>query len=317
MRRTARALVAALVLPLAQVPQAVGPRGAIVTVDVRPTEVTVGEPFTVRVRVRAPKIATIRFPAIPDSADAIEAVDPRSLEEGDDATVLDRTAIYRLVAWDVGVRTPVFGPVIVSSSGIDQSFPVTVSPVMVRSLLPADSALRVPKAARAPEPVQSGLWRYWLLLGLFVVGLAWYLVRRRRVRRRETPAPEALVAATTAFKALDPLALVEAGEPGRHLIAHVDVLRAYIARRFPAANGALTADEFAAALMVPDFPADPARVRDLLSREEAVRFAGAPIAGDAASALALEARTIVNEIQAAYEARMRAADRGPQRVKRK
>ena len=297
--------------------QAPGPRGALVSVQVQPEVVTVGEPFTVRVRVRAPKIATVRFPPVPDSGDAIEAIDPRAIEDAGDTAVIDRSAVYRLAAWNVGPHTPLFGNVSVTSAGVEQRFPVIVSPILVRSLLPADSALRVPKDARAPMPAPSGTWRYWLLAIVFASGMAWYWWRRRR-RRRDAPErePEAFVAANEAFGALEALALAEAGEPGRHLIAHVDVLRAYVARRFPAAVESLTPRELLAVLATADFPLRPERVGELLERETAVRFAAAPIEPASAIDLSREARAIVNDLQSAYDARLKALDRGPQRARR-
>ena len=102
-------LFAAPVVPGTIRAQDPGPRGALVTVQAQPEVVTVGEPFTVRVRVRAPRIATIRFPAVPDSGDAIEAIDPRAIEDAGDTAVIDRSAAsfmrspfmkaFRLRAW--------------------------------------------------------------------------------------------------------------------------------------------------------------------------------------------------------------------------
>ena len=317
MRRVRRLLCAALLAgPVTLCAQDAVSR-ALVSVAVKPDVVTLGEPFTVRVRVRASKIATIRFPAVPDSADAIEAVDPRAIEDALDPTSLDRTAVYRLVAWNTGQHTPHLGDVAVTASGIEQRFPVVVPPVLVRSLLPEDSALRVPKAARLPVPAPSGAWRYWLLLGAFGSALTWYWWRRRRARRRGRPVEiEPFVAADKAFRALEALALVDAGEPGRHVIAHVDVLRAYVARRFPTAFESLTTRELITALATADFPLAPERVGALLEHENAVRYAAAPIEPAAASALAKEARAIVRDVQTAYAARLKALDRGPPRARR-
>ena len=294
-----------------------GPRAALVSVEVRPGVVTVGEPFTVRVRVRASKIATIKFPAVPDSGDAIEAIDPRAIEDAGDAAAIDRTAVYRLVAWNTGPRTPRLADVAVMVAGVEQRYRIAVPPVVVRSLLPADSALRVPKAARTPVPSPSGAWRYWLLGGVLAIGLGWYWWRARRRRRARPPKEvEAFAAASDAFRALDGLGLAEAGEPGRHVIAHVDVLRRYVARRFPSAPESLTSRELVRALGAADFPLLPERVGALLEREAAVRYAAAPIAPDAAVALACEARAIVTDVQAAHVARLKAIDRGPQRARR-
>ena len=329
MRIARRLVVSALVAACAvlaaaersgsQTPSAppVGPRGALVEVRVSPETVTVGAPFTVRIRVRAPKIATVRFPAVPDSGDAIAPIDPRAIEETADTAVIDRTAIYRLVAWDVGPRTPRFGSVTVSAVGTEQRYAIAMRPIMVRSLLPADTASRVPRAARAPIPLPSGWWRWVLLGAILVVGLLAYWFRRRRAAALVRPPPEAFASATAAFVAIEALGLVDAGEPGRHVIAHVDVMRSYVARRFPSATESATAGQFMAALASIDFPVLPARVAVLLDRDAAVRYAGAPVVPDDAQALAREARAIVTDVQDAYVVRLRAEDRGPPPAKRR
>jgi hypothetical protein len=312
----AHGVLLAAVLPRVEIrAQDPGSRGSLVTVQVQPEVVTVGQPFTVRVRVRAPRIAAIRFPPVPDSGDAIEAIDPRAIEDAGDTVVIDRSAVYRLIAWNVGRHAPRFENVSVTSAGVEQRFPVIVSPILVRSLLPTDSALRVPKDARAPVAAPSGAWRYWLLAFVFTAGVAWYWWRRRRRRTGPEREPGAFVAAAAAFGALDVLALAAAGEPGRHLIAHVDVLRAYVARRFPAAVESLTTTELLGVLASSDFPLRPERVGDLLERESAVRFAAAPIEPATAIALSREARAIVDELESAYDARLKALDRGPRRAR--
>ncbi|MBI3567482.1 MAG: hypothetical protein HY084_04670 [Gemmatimonadetes bacterium] len=298
--------------------QDVSARGAVVTVAVAPDTVGVGEPFVVRVRVRAPKSATLRFPALPDSGDAVEALDPRAIEDAPDETVLDQTAVYRVAAWNVGSHAAHFAPVVVSMGGSAVPYAIVAPPVFVRAVLPADTSQQVPKDAREPFPALSGLWR-WLLVAAIVAALtAWYLVRRRRHGALPArAAPEAYVATAAAFRALEALALADAGETGRHVIAHVDVLRAYLARRFPAAGVALTPAEMHAALAASDFPVLPERVDELLARDAAIRFAHERVTKAEAVALAAEARAIARDVQDAYEARLRAAERGPQRPARR
>lgn len=282
-----------------------------------PETVTVGSPFTVRVRVRAPKIATVRFPAVPDSGDAIAPIDPRAIEETADTAVIDRTAVYRLVAWDVGSHTPRFSDIIVAAAGSEQRYGVAMPPVVVLSLLPADTAARVPRDAREPIPLPSGWWRWVLLVSLLVAGLLWYWHRRRRAAALVKPPPEAFVAAAASFAAIEALGLIDAGEVGRYLIAHVDVMRAYVARRFPSAGESATASQCVAALAATDFPILPARVGALLGRDAEVRYAGASLGADDARSLAREARVIVGDVQEAYAARLRAEDRGPSPRKRR
>jgi hypothetical protein len=318
-RSAALGMAAVLCLPSrAATAQVAAQRGALVSVSVAPETVTVGEPFTVRIRVRAPKFATIHFPAVPDTADAIEAVDPRAMEDAGDAELIDRTAIYRLVAWDVGRHTPRFANVFVGTGGADQQYAVALPPVTVRSLLPADSAQRVPKDARDPVAPPGALWQLLLLAALLVAGIAWFWRHRRRRRAAAAPRePEPFSAATASFEALYALGLPAAGESGRHVIASVDVLRGYLARRFPDMRESLTAQEIERAMADSDVPVLPQRLTALLARESSVRFARAGITASEALALGKESRAIVRDIQTAYEARIRAMERRPQRGRRR
>ena len=290
---------------------ALGPRGALVDVRVAPDTVTVGSPFVVRIRVRAPKMAVVRFPPVPDSTDALAPIDPRAIEEAADTAVIDRTAVYRLVAWDVGTRTPRFGSISVSAAGSAQQYDVAVPPVVVLSLLPSDSASRVPRDAREPLPLPGRWWRWAFLAGLLIAGFAMLWWMRRRAAAR-VPAPtDPFTEATARFAALDALGLIDAGESGRHPIAHVDVMRAYVARRFPKLGASATAAELAGALDTVEFPILPARVSALVHRDAELRYAGVPLAAEEARAMAGEARAIVSDIQEAHVARLRAEDRGP------
>jgi hypothetical protein len=315
----ARAMMAACALaPRNSTAQDVPQRGALVSVSVAPETVTVGQPFSVRIRVRAPKFATIHFPAVPDTADAIEAVDPRAMEDAGDAELIDRTAVYRLVAWDVGTHTAHFADVIVDAGGADQQYAVTLPPVTVVSLLPADSAERVPKGARDPVAPPGVLWKILLLGALLLIGFIWYWRRRRAHRDVVLPREaEPFVQAATSFEALDALGLPAAGESGRHVIASVDALRGYLARRFPDMRESLTAQEIERVIADSDIPVLPQRLSELLGRESAVRFARADVTADEAIALGKQSQAIVRDIQAAYEARVRQMERGPQRGRRR
>lgn len=312
------ALFAALLSPVTARSQVPEPRRALVSVSVAPETVTVGQPFSVRIRVRAPKFAVIHFPPVPDTADAIEAVDPRATEDAGDAEVIDRTAVYRLVAWDVGPRTPHFANVTVSGDGADQQYAVAIPPVTVMTLLPADSADRVPKDARDPLEPPGILWKV-LLIGAILLGaLGWYLWQRRRRAALTAPRPvEPFVAAAASFEALDALKLPEAGEPGRHVIASVDVLRSYLARRFPDMRDSLTSEEIEKAIAGSDIPVLPQRIVELLRRESSVRFARADVTAGEAVELGKQSQAIVRDIQTAYEARVRQMERTPGRGRRR
>lgn len=304
------AMALAWARPLRAQPDA---RQALVTVTAAPESVAIGERFAVRIRVRAPKIATVTFPAVPAGTEAIEPVDPRAMADGLPGDAFDMTAIYTFAAWSAGTHTPEFDPLVVAVAGREQRFAVIVPPVVVRSLLPGDTTKYVPRGARDPVRLPGRSWQYALLLAIVLVALGWWW-RTRRVARTAADsrrAREAWADVGARLAALDALDLVHAGEPGRHAMAHVDVLRSYVARRFPSVGEGLDARDAVAGLGALDFPLPVSRIATLLDRDAGLRFARSPVRIEEAEALAREARDIAALIQEAHEARLRALERPP------
>jgi hypothetical protein len=124
--------------------------------------VTVGEPFEVRVRIRVPADAQIAFPDNPDTVGTIQARDPRTIETADSVQSLDETAIYRLAAWDTDSQSVRLADAVVTWNGVEKRVPIGEIGIFVRSVLPADSAQRVPKPARPIWETRPFPW--WLLL---------------------------------------------------------------------------------------------------------------------------------------------------------
>lgn len=279
-------------------------RGPVVSVRVVPEAPALGEPITIELRVRAPLGSEVTFPALPDSTEGIEPLDPRALSDASNASMIDRTAVYRMIAWDTGVRTPRFGDIVVVANGRSQRYPVTMPALRIRSLLPADTALRVPRAARPPLAVSGGWWRWLLALAvlLLVGGLTWRAWRKRRGLVEET-GPDAAALAHDAFGHAAMLGLLEAGEPGRFALMHVAIMREYLSRRFPQASASLTPSEMIDALVGAELPVLPERVIDLLIRSVPIAFARARVSPDEARAIAGESRAIVQDIETAIVAR--------------
>jgi hypothetical protein len=259
--------------------------------------VTVGEPFEVRLRVRVPVGSRIRFPENPDSAGTVQALDPRTVVTTDSVNALDQTAIYRLAAWDVGEQPVVIGNVTVALANAPTAAerPVNLAElrVFVRSVLPADSAQRVPKPARALWEVRPFPW--WLvalLLGLIAAGLiAWWWWRRRR-----RPQPEVAVdpydRARREFSRIEAMGLVDAGERTRFAALVVEVMRDYFASRYADAALALTSRELLAVLR--RHPAVPIeQLSRVLHEADLAKFANWALAEDRARSLARDARAVV------------------------
>ena len=259
--------------------------------------VTVGDVVRLVVRVRAPHGATINFPAAVDSLGPVQSLEPPTVRDGaDTAAATDRIATYRLAAWDIGSQPVKLGDVVVQTDDGERRVALALPTLFVRSVLPADTTLRVLKparpllAARVPPP-----WWWWALAALaaLVIGLlAWWIVRRRRGIARGTGDP--FVDATASFARVERLRLIDAGEPGRHAALMTDVLRRYLADRLDVVSLAQTSGELLAAVRAaPTVPFDA--LRGLLDSVDPVKFANAPLGADRARAMGEEAKAIVRD----------------------
>lgn len=303
--RVALALLGAGALASWLPAQAPTPRVRLGTSVSRDT-VTVGDPFVVRVRIQAPAGAEVVFPAAPDSTAGVELLDPRRDAPASAPGAVDVTASYRMAAWDVGTRPLALGDVVVRLAGVERRVPLTTLQVHVRSVLPADTALRVPKPAREPIADPGLWWLPWLLLALAVLALLalllWLARRWWRSRRQLTSTDAAYREAIAAFDRLDALGLVAAGERGRHVALATEILRDYLAARLPEARASQTSSELTRALAArAEVP--HARLAALLETADLVKFAARPIVADAATAAGREARAIVDEVERAIRAR--------------
>jgi len=301
-------LASVALLALLIAPQ--GGESPVVGVDVTPATVAVGQPFTVRVRVRAPAGSNIRFPAVPDSAGSVEALDPRAIEDHSTAAVFDQTAVYRFIAWEPGTRV-----VPVTDLRWEQpraSVPLAMGTVRVTvtSALPLDTASHVPRAARDPLSPPPQWWR-WALAALAVLAIAVMSWRAWRRRDHARPQADPFVDAERAFDAVDKAAFDDAGEPGRAVLAYAEVMREYLTRRFPMATDGLITAEYVRVLADSALPILPQEVQEVLAASDAVKFAGASVDSAGVRAVAKLARGVVRDVQTAYEARLAAADKGP------
>ncbi|HEU4628213.1 MAG TPA: hypothetical protein VFS08_00650 [Gemmatimonadaceae bacterium] len=300
-----RRLVAALaLLGVVALPAAAQPAAVAVGVEVQPDTVRVGEPFLVSVRVRAPLGDWIVFPPGPDTSEVVQALDPPDVRGGRDTAAVDRTAYYRVAAWDVGEREVHLAAVRVRSAEGEREYALPAPHVFVASVLPADTSLRVPKPARPPVEFPRPWWLPWLI-GLVVAGLigllVWWWWRRRR-HRLPPPRPqlEPYAEAEVRFAQLEALHLVEAGERGRYVALAVEVLRDYLARRFAQARPSLTSGELLRALReTREVPNE--RLALLLHEGDLVKFARRPLSDEQARALGRESRAIVQAVHAASQ----------------
>jgi hypothetical protein len=277
-------------------------RAAQVTVRITPERPAIGEPITVELRLRIPAGADVRFPALPDSLQRLEPLDPREVRDASTASFIDRTAIYRLIAFDTGTAALRLPPISVRRDGAESTIEVPSRSFRIRSVLPADSTGRIPRPPQAAMPIASMAWRWWVAIAVVLALAAWAFVAWRK-RRNRTVEPEPVERARADFAGVAALHLVEAGEPGRHALAHAAVVRDYLATRFPTLDRSRTAAELRTAAVDADLPVLPARLEDLFDLANAVAFARAPISAADATAFGHTAVAIVEDLETAWKAR--------------
>ena len=273
-----------------------------------PDTVRVGDPFHVLLRLAAPAGARVDFPTAADTAAPVEVIDgPRQRAATVPGGGTDLTADYTVVAWTTGAVPIALDSVTVRAGTAVQRVAMPPLGVFVRSVLPADSAQRTPKPPREPLPDLGLWWLRYAAIALAVLALvsALIVIARRALARRRTRrvGDDAYARALAGFAALDRSGLITLGEGGRHVALAIDVLRDYLAARFPDAAGAWqTSAELTAALATrAEVPG--AVLADVLAAGDLVKFAAAPIAAADATQVATDARGVVDRTEAAVRAR--------------
>jgi hypothetical protein len=99
------------------------------------------------------------------------------------------------------------------------------------------------------------------------------------------------------FARVNTMGLLEAGERGRYVALVTEVLRAYLARRIPAAGIGLTNGELLQALRTdPRVPVE--KLAAVLRNGDMVKFARQSVSLDDAASVGQQARGVVAEIEA-------------------
>lgn len=272
-------------------------------VGVRPDTVTIGDPFAVIVRVRAPSGTTIEFPDRPDSS-AVEALDSPVIRPASAAgDAVEQSAVYRLAAWDVGSQPIVLGDIVVRRGEAERRIPFGELAVFVKSVLPADTAQRVPKPARDLF-VFGWPWWYWVLIALAaatLIGLLVWWWRRRRRAREGGAIVDPYERAQREFDRVVRLGLLEAGERGRYVALMVEVLREYLAARYTGAPLSSTTSEVVAALRG-EARISIERIATLLGEADLIKFARRAVSPERAKTMGEQARQLVKLIEETYHA---------------
>lgn len=294
LRRVAAAIALCVAPALQALGQASGPPILVqAAVGIEPDTVRIGDPFVVQIGIRAPLGATITFPPAPDSSGTVQGLDPVRVETRPDSGGLVQWGYYRVAAWNIGEQAISLGDVVVTVGGRSRRVSLAGHKVFVASVLPADSAQRVPKPARPLYEFAAPVWWLWAALAALAIALLllWWWWRRRR-RSRPVAVPDPFAQAEREFARIDALGLVDAGERGRYVALVMEVLRDYLAARYPAAPLSLTSTEVLAALRgQPAVPND--RLLRVLNEADLIKFARRQVTADRAREIGREARAIV------------------------
>jgi len=297
----------------AQPPQA--PRPVTVPVrigvDITPDTVTVGDRFTVIVRVRAPAGSTIEFPASTDSAAKVDLssapaiAEPRPVPATTSGAPaeMEQVAAYRMAAWDIGAQSLGLANVIVRSGVAERSVPLGSYEVFVRSVLPADTTLHVPKPARAVLAFAYPWWLKWLLLALGILLaalLAWWLWRIYKRWKSRPVHPAAF--AEREFHRIEKLGLPDKDQGALHVALMTDVLRAYLAARAEGVRESQTSTELVTATRARGLldPESSRGLEDLLHQTDLAKFAAWRVDAARARELGAAARTVVERVESRY-----------------
>lgn len=259
--------------------------------------VIIGQPFDLFVKVLAPKGVRFEFPAGPDTA-MQNGVRPIELRGEKLVSMLGDTAValYHLVAWDIGVQ-PLRMPDVRVTFGKEERRPALgAASVFVRSVLPADTALRVPKPPRPPIILPIFNWWPWiaLLAAIIAAVLVWWAWRRYRNRPKAPVDP--YVRAQAELERIEKLRLIEEGRAALYLALVVDVAREYLAARVQAVRRSDTTTELVRAMQPRD--GVEAELPALLERADMVKFAKAEVSSDEARAVGVATREVIDHVEA-------------------
>jgi hypothetical protein len=270
-------------------------------VKLTPDTVTVGQRFVMLVKLRAPAGATIEFPTESDSAakataTATEMIGKPAVQITHDSLGVVGAAAYRLAAWDVDSQGAGLPDIVVKVNGRTGYVSLGSFHVFVLSVLPADSAKRIPKPPRQPIEIRKFDWRPWLALlaALVAAAILWRVWVWYRNRKRAPLDPYR--AAERDFTRIEAMRLVAAGEAERHAALMSDVMRSYLSARVPEADMSQTSSELLAS--APWIHGVAKGLGELLWRTDLIKFAGIRVAADEAEKLGAAARAVVQSVEA-------------------
>jgi hypothetical protein len=295
---TALLLLQAALPPLARTQQTAGsPLPVQMGYRVTPDTVIIGQPFNLFVKIAAPMGVRFEFPAGPDTA-MENGVRPIELRGEKLVSMLGDTAValYHLVAWDVGIQPLRIADVRATLGASERRLPLSGASVFVKSVLPADTSLRVPKPPRPLIVLPVFNWWPWLALiaAIIAATLLWWAWRRYKNRPQAPVDP--YVRAQREFERIERMGLLEADRGPEYFALTVDVAREYLAARVPGVRRSDTTSELVRAMQPQD--GAEAGLPGLLERADLVKFAGDDLPRDQARDAGQAVRAIVDHVEA-------------------
>ncbi|MEP6834698.1 MAG: hypothetical protein ABJB74_14985 [Gemmatimonas sp.] len=283
---------------------------------VSPDTVQVGDPFIMTVTVEVPAGARVTWPTPVDSSGPVSMRADVRVSGNENGALRRETAEYDMIVWRVGSVAVALPDIKVLINNQETVIPFEAPLVFVKTVLPPDTTLQVPKPAKGLFPRIESWWEVWgpVLLVLALILVAWLLLRLRRKKKLNTTL-DPFARAEHDFQRLDRLALNEAGEQGRFVALALEVLRTYLSVRIPAATLALTSDELLTAV-AEDSRVPTQQLTPLLVEGDAIKFGRVPVTGAHARDLALAARAVVSAVEQAEQAR-RAAEKALERQQKR
>jgi hypothetical protein len=264
---------------------------------VSPDTVLIGQPFNLFIKVRAPAGVRFEFPNGPDTTTQ-NGILPVELRGEKLVTMLADTAValYHLTAWDIGVQSLRFPDVRITFAGQERRLPLGGASVFVKSVLPADTSLRVPKPPRPIIVLPVFNWLLWLALlaAAIVAALLWWAWRRYRNRPKAPVDPYAR--AQQEFARIEQRRLLEDGNYPEYYASMVDVVREYLVARVPGVRRSNTSTELLRTMQPRD--GVEAELPRLLERGDLVKFARVKVSLDEAREAGLALRAIVDHVEA-------------------
>jgi hypothetical protein len=264
---------------------------------VSPDTVLIGQPFNLFIKVLAPKGVRFEFPVGPDTASQ-NGVRPIQLQGEKIFSMLGDTAValYHLVAWDIGTQPLRIPDVRVTFQGQERRPSLSGASVFVKSILPADTSLRIPKPARPLIVLPVINWMLWAALLAAAIAAVLLVWAWWRWRNRPKPPIDPYAHAQQEFARVEARHLLEDGQYSEYFTAVVDVTREYLAARAPGVRRSDTSSELVRAMKPRD--GVEAVLPQILDQADLVKFARADVSLTDARAAGRDLKAIVDSVEA-------------------